>query len=147
MNNNRYNGNGYPPRRPAQHSINRRRRRKRPFPWGSIIIVILTLAVAFAAIWKLASLNSPHTGETETTAPLTETEQSTTSPMTDTEAVTDNTPTFDPEAFTEMTLLVTGDVMYHNPQLDAAYDYATGTYDFTNTYKYISPSFPRRIMP
>ena len=139
MNNNRYNGNGYPPRRPAQHSINRRRRRKRPFPWGSIIIVILTLAVAFAAIWKLASLNAPHTGETETTAPLTETEQSTTSPMTDTEAVTDNTPTFDPEAFTEMTLLVTGDVMYHNPQLDAAYDYATGTYDFTNTYKYIKP--------
>jgi len=141
MNNNGYSGRTNASQRSSVNRNNgRRRRRRTPFPWGSVIVVLLTLAVAFAAIWAVAFRKTIDPSDDETVAPQSSAEQQTeTVPVTDTEAVTDNTPTFDPDAFTEMTLLVTGDVMYHNPQLDAAYDYATGEYDFTNTYKYIKP--------
>ncbi|MBR6806842.1 MAG: CapA family protein [Clostridia bacterium] len=39
--------------------------------------------------------------------------------------------------YKEMTLLCTGDVMYHTSQIEAAYNKDSGTYDFTSTYSYI----------
>lgn len=35
------------------------------------------------------------------------------------------------------TILVTGDIMYHEPQINAAYDENSKTYDFTNNFKYV----------
>ena len=42
-----------------------------------------------------------------------------------------------PLTYTEITLLSSGDVMYHNPQLYEAYNDATGEYDFSATYQYV----------
>ena len=42
-----------------------------------------------------------------------------------------------PLTYTEITLLSSGDVMYHNPQLYEAYNDATGEYDFSPTYQYV----------
>lgn len=141
MNNNRYNGrmsqNGQYSSPYSNIQNQRRRRRKPPFPWSSLIIGILAITAVFALIWAFALRDTTPSKVTDNTTADTSAEQSTTLPVTDTDAVTENIPTFDPNAYTEMTLLVTGDVMYHNPQLDAAYDYATGEYDFTNCYKYI----------
>ncbi len=39
--------------------------------------------------------------------------------------------------YSEMTLLCTGDVMYHSAQIEAAYNSQSGTYDFTPSYAYI----------
>ena len=57
-------------------------------------------------------------------------------PQTDTPS--SSTPVDEPLTYTDITLLSVGDVMYHNPQLDGAYDYATGTYDFSETYRYVN---------
>src|SRR5699024_177606 len=35
------------------------------------------------------------------------------------------------------TILVTGDIMYHEPQIEAAYDSNSGTYDFSDNFKYV----------
>lgn len=147
MNNNGYNRNN----RNAPLNNNRvnndrryapgRRRNTPRFPWTALIMGILFITAFFAVIWAIA-LNGegPSDTQPQTTGEIQTTEnQNVTSAPTDTEESTSGseTPVFDPEAYTEMTLLATGDVMYHNPQLDAAYDYATGEYDFTNCYKYI----------
>lgn len=41
------------------------------------------------------------------------------------------------EKKTSSTILVTGDIMYHEPQIKAAYDENKGRYDFTNNFKYV----------
>ena len=57
-------------------------------------------------------------------------------PQTDTP--TSSTPVDEPLTYTDITLLSAGDVMYHQPQIDEAFDGADGTYDFSDTYKYVT---------
>lgn len=137
--NNGYNRNyrNTPSQNNRRRAPQRRRRRKPPFPWASLIIGILAVSAVFSVVLAVAlHKESPEENAGQTTTSSVTTAGQTEN-VTDTEAVTDDEVQFDPNAFTEMTLLVTGDVMYHNPQLDSAYDYSTGEYDFTNCYKYI----------
>ncbi|MPM39473.1 hypothetical protein SDC9_86106 [bioreactor metagenome] len=55
------------------------------------------------------------------------------------ESKTNNTiPIFNENVKTyEASILATGDVMVHSPQLQAQYDYSTGTYNFDNNFKYV----------
>lgn len=41
------------------------------------------------------------------------------------------------EKKTTATIIATGDIMFHSPQIKAAYDSATDTYDFSNSFKYV----------
>lgn len=45
----------------------------------------------------------------------------------------------EPPKVTELSLLCVGDIMVHSPQLDAAYDSATGEYDYSENYQYVKP--------
>ncbi len=38
-----------------------------------------------------------------------------------------------------VTLLFAGDIMGHKPQVDAAYDRATGKYDYSDCFRYVEP--------
>lgn len=55
------------------------------------------------------------------------------------ESKKDNTiPIFNENVETyEVSILAAGDVMVHTPQLQAQYDYSTGTYNFDNNFKYV----------
>lgn len=55
------------------------------------------------------------------------------------ESKTNNTiPIFNEDVETyEASILAAGDVMVHSPQLQAQYDYSTGTYNFDNNFKYV----------
>ena len=55
------------------------------------------------------------------------------------ESKKDNTiPIFNENVETyEASILAAGDVMVHTPQLQAQYDYSTGTYNFDNNFKYV----------
>ena len=46
-------------------------------------------------------------------------------------------PTEVPLTYTEMTLLSTGDIMFHLPQINGAYNGNTDSYSFLNSFKYI----------
>ena len=48
-----------------------------------------------------------------------------------------SSPTIDPYGYTEMTLLSVGDIMFHNPQINAGYNATSQTYDFTSNFQYI----------
>lgn len=50
-----------------------------------------------------------------------------------------SSPTVDPYGYTEMTLLSVGDIMFHNPQINAGYNATTKTYDFHDNFQYIKP--------
>lgn len=41
------------------------------------------------------------------------------------------------EATVDLSIFAVGDVMVHNPQIACQYDASTGTYDYTNNYKYV----------
>ena len=41
--------------------------------------------------------------------------------------------------YTDITLLSAGDIMYHMPQVRAAYNSSTGKYDFSDNFKYMKP--------
>lgn len=112
-----------------QHS--RRRGGKAPFPWSALIIGILAITAVFSIIWAIALNSSSSPDDSKSTSSTSGTVHETGDVVTGEVAnPTDN-------VYTETTLLVTGDVMYHSPQLDAAYDSASGEYDFTDCYKYI----------
>lgn len=48
--------------------------------------------------------------------------------------------------YTDITLLSAGDIMYHMTQLNSAYNSDTGTYDFSQNFKYVKISYLRRTM-
>lgn len=141
MNNNGYN------RRPAYNEYERvrrpapRRKKKEKFPFSLLIIGILAITAVYAIIWAtfIRGGNNPFGSTASTDSGVTTADTSDTSTLQGSTGSSDSTgqPTVDPYSYTEMTLLSTGDVMYHNPQLTAAYDYGTDSYDFTECYKYI----------
>ena len=137
MNQNGYNRRPQQRGNPYQNRQRRGRRRRRRFPVGQLVLCLLTVAVIFAVIFAVAMKDDDSSALTDSTTDVTQSVSTTTGTEGSTAEDTTSEPAVDPNAYTEMTLLSTGDVMYHNPQLDAAYDYATGTYDFVPCYKYI----------
>lgn len=120
MNNNRYKP--------------RNRRVKARFPFSALIIGLLAITAVFSVIWAVAfnsdNFASPNKIPTENGTSVSAGSVSGTN--------TDSSSDVPGElTYTETTLLVTGDVMYHSPQLDAAYYSASDEYDFTGCYKYI----------
>ncbi len=114
-------------RRPASgNGGGRRPRRRGVSPWiiiGAIaVLVIVIIVIAVASGRGKGSGNKPVILPYDTggAAAPSETENGS-----------------GPLSYTEITLLSAGDVMYHNPQLNEAYDAATGEYDFSPTYQYV----------
>jgi poly-gamma-glutamate capsule biosynthesis protein CapA/YwtB (metallophosphatase superfamily) len=50
-----------------------------------------------------------------------------------------STPPFRPKTTYELTLIFTGDIMQHMPQVDAAWNAEKGTYNYDSCFMYISP--------
>lgn len=134
--NNNYNRRPDRRRNPYPNRPVRGRRRKKRLPIAQMIFTLLTVAAVLALLFTLVFNN----GKSEGTTTAENNPPHTTDTVTTLQSSSDDTatePETDPNSYTEMTLLSTGDVMYHNPQLDAAYDYATGTYDFSSSYRFI----------
>lgn len=49
------------------------------------------------------------------------------------------TPTPVEKEYEEVSIISVGDILVHSPQLTAAYDSQTGTYDFNNNFRFIAP--------
>ncbi len=126
--------------------VNARRRNKKgkgSFPLTELFIGLLIITAVFVVIWAVA-LGSDSKGEKQD---KNETEQTLNygqigggdeESSDGTESGTDDSlSVVDPNSYTEITLLNLGDIMCHNPQIDSAYDAATGEYDFTDNYQYI----------
>ncbi len=113
----------------------RKRDRKPPFPYSALIIGLLAITAVFSVIWAIA-FNSDSFGTEKESTQLTDSAASSYVTAGESSGDVSDTPT-DELTYTETTLLVTGDVMYHSPQLEAAYNSATGEYSFSDCYKYI----------
>ena len=122
MNNNNY-------RRAPQ----RTKKRKSGFPLSNILIIVFLFAVLSAVVVLALSnrFSDDQKDETDFSASFADS-TSVSSQTVKTDAGSD-----EPLTYTEMTLLSAGDVMYHSPQIEAAYNSATGEYDFSDTYQYI----------
>lgn len=125
--NNNYNMN-YGRRK--QNAPHRSPNKKSRFPFGMLFISMLAITAVFAVIWAAALENSIPSAKPSGTAGTVQSSEDGTLP-------TDSGNVVDPNGYTEMTLLSTGDLMYHSPQIEAAYNSADGTYDFSPTFKYI----------
>lgn len=120
---------GRPQRQQMPH-----RKPKRPFPWLELLLTLIAITVVFVLIWAAV-------GRIQNVGPF--------APGNDTVVDTDGVGVTDSgsepggtpgeNSYTEMTLLTAGDVMYHSPQLEAAYNASTGEYDFLDSYRYIKP--------
>lgn len=113
--------------------------RRNRFPWAELFIGLLAITAIFVIIWSFAQGNV-NIGKNEDTTKETLNYlefNGTMADEPDAPSGTDNGETFDPDAYTEIKLLNMGDIMYHQPQLDNAIDWATGEYDFSGSYKYL----------
>ncbi len=113
--------------------------RRSRFPWAELFIGLLAITAVFVIIWTFA-MGNDNTGKNEGTSKETLNYlefNGTISDEPDAPAGTEKGEGFDPDAYTEIKLLNMGDIMYHQPQLDNALDGATGTYDFSDSYKYL----------
>lgn len=129
-----YHGSGGP-------SYSQRRKKRKNNISYSFVAIILALAVILTACLLLIdpfSSKKPQNTATESSSEFNgvKTTEETFSNNIPTES-TDTPQPDKPDPYTEMTLLCTGDIMYHSPQIEAALNHQTGTYDFTSTYKYI----------
>ena len=89
-----------------------------------ISLLLLTLAVSFsflAACSGEGTQNPSRTGSYTISTPAPGT------PDTEAQELT----------YTDITLLSAGDIMYHMTQLNSAYNSDTGTYDFSQNFKYV----------
>ena len=125
--------------RKHSHQKRRRRSRSKSPKVFTVIIVILAVVAAVVLVFGFTSgrlypsLNlEPGDGAGVTS----NTSQDSAASSAITETVPPE-PEIDPYSYTESTLLVTGDIMYHQPQLDNAYNSDTGEYDFSGSYRYI----------
>ena len=127
-------------RQPAP-SGNRRvpKNRRSRFPWAELFIGLLAITAVFVIIWTFAMGNdNPGKNEGTSKETLNYLEFNGTLPdEPDAPADTEKDESFDPDAYTEIKILNMGDIMYHQPQLDNAVDWATGEYDFSGSYKYL----------
>ena len=125
------NGNmnmrGRPERRPQERG-GRMPASKGRFPLGELLIAMLIVTAIFAVIWASAMKRSSPAGGTATGGNTTDTALP---------AAATETPTVDPDSYTDITLLCGGDVMYHSPQIESAYDSVSGAYDFSPSYRYV----------
>ncbi len=131
-NRNRYgntgrNGRGnYPPDR------NNVRRRKAKFPTGKLIFTLVMITVIFVILWValsgsfFRSNNDGNGTATKDTQQIVQTDPATSGAETEPDIVP-----------SKSTVLFTGDVMYHSPQIEEALDYATGIYDFSPSYRFV----------
>lgn len=141
--NNNY-GNNPRPRQNVPQNRGRRRNSSR-FPLTELFIGILAITAVFVLIWAFASkggFSGFGGGNGKETERETLNYEGLGGPVTDGSNGGEGTQTepdekFDPNEYTEITLLNMGDIMYHSPQLEAAYVAATDSYDFSGSYKYL----------
>ncbi len=140
--NNNYNLPSNRPQPPVNGagSAKRRKKTKSRFPLTELFIGLLAITAVFVLIWTFASKNDLNLSDPASSNDPRETlnyaEVNGTSSGGNAESGTEEVKV-DPNAYTEITLLSTGDIMYHSPQLEAALNYATGDYDFSASYKYM----------
>lgn len=137
------NNNG---RRPTHNTYNRRRRKaKKRVSFAEILICVLAVVAAVVLAVSLFGNANSHErlnvkgARSTTSAGVSDKSEKPTSSGPTSESGTEepDVPEIDPMSYTEMTLLVTGDIMYHQPQIDSSLNGATGEYDFSSYYGYI----------
>lgn len=89
-----------------------------------ISLLLLTLAVSFSF---LAACSGEGTQNPSRTGSYTISTPAPSTPDTEAQELT----------YTDITLLSAGDIMYHMTQLNSAYNSDTGTYDFSQNFKYV----------
>ncbi|MBR6807974.1 MAG: CapA family protein [Clostridia bacterium] len=123
-----------------RHSQRRKRRSKSNVPQvlTAIIVILTVLAAGLSVFGFITGRLSPSIGPADDAGVSSAVNHESESAESDSAGETiPPAPEFDPYSYTESTLLVAGDIMYHQPQLNAAFNRATGEYDFTGTYRYI----------
>ncbi|MBE6709469.1 MAG: CapA family protein [Ruminococcaceae bacterium] len=129
--------NGYHRNTPSQ-----KRKKRRDNNGLALFIIILSViaAVSIACIFLLDPSSQKNPSGIGTTG-TSENRESDVRTDTSSDSVTSDSvsssPTEKPSPYNEMTLLCTGDVMYHSQQIESAFNSTTGTYDFNSTYAYI----------
>ncbi len=127
-------GNG---RRPVN-----KRRQKEPsmLPFACLILVwLFILGVIFLVAQVRKNSDGKNPGETEGSTASSTGDNLISPPGTNGDDGTTTTPETDapPVTFTEATIVSVGDIIAHMPQIDYAKKAGGGTYDFTNSFKYI----------
>lgn len=117
----------------------KRKSAKKFLIWEIVLIIAVITVFTFLFI-GLKSLSSDENGNG--TSGSTDTQTLGSSGINSTHGEPGNGTSKDPNTpsvplYSEMTLLCTGDVMYHSSQIESAYDNQSGTYDFTPSYAYI----------
>lgn len=98
------------------------------FPLTELLIAMLIVTAIFAVIWTSAFLhNDGRKNDTTDTAGDVNTAS---------DAETD-AKDMGEDLKKEISLLCAGDVMYHSPQIESAYNSLDGSYDFSSSYRYI----------
>ncbi len=120
----------------AHRQSNRRQRNNRGSLSAKLIVFCLLIVAVAVIFFAIAANNNGKSAETVGSSETVPTNVATSTENLPSSQEAVNPPVVD-TSYTEITLLSTGDVMYHNPQLDAALNYATGVYEFDNCYKYI----------
>lgn len=129
--------NGYHRNTPPQ----RRKKRRDNNNFAVFAIILLVLAVISVGCIILVNPSAPETTSSNSTGSTSDRpeSESRTEVQPDSNATNgvNSAPPEKNDLYTEMTLLCTGDVMYHSQQIESAFNSTTGTYDFNSTYAYI----------
>ena len=130
-----------------------RKAKKKTLTYVPVVLVIALLIFILSLIYLMLKTRQPSppvdtenttqeetvpTTDPETDPPVSETVTPDTIPVTEPDTIPETEPETDPPVtYKEITVKTAGDLMFHLPQVQTAFDGMTGTYDFNDVFTYV----------